>query len=62
MKNEGGGGWERERERERGWVPEKKEGEGGWERKRESGETRKKRSVDRIIYQSVFASYSSVCF
>ena len=53
--NKNRGGWERER----GWVPEKKEED---ERERESGETRKKRIVDRIIYQSVFASYSSVCF
>ena len=29
---------------------------------RERGEKRKKRSVDRIIYQLVLASYSSVCF
>ena len=36
-----------------------------WEKEREDvrerGEKRKKRSVDRIIYQLVLASYSSVC-
>ena len=50
------------RQRERGWIFKKNEGGGGgYERERER-ERREKRSVERIIYQLVFASYSSVYF
>ena len=56
------GGQGCETEREDGFLRRMKEEEEDMRERERERERREKRSVDRIIYQLVFASYSSVYF